>query len=65
MMHGIPMPVDSDYPQTISISYGDVPEARDWKIDEEYDLMIRVKQISMNTKGATFEIIEAKAGNGE
>lgn len=73
-----PVPESSDakikkvYPK-LTLSFKDLPEAKDWKVDETYELELEVKMVGLRydeySQEATFEIhevgIEDEAGEDD
>ena len=47
--------------QEVRFKYDELPVAKDWKIGENYKLILDVEQVSMDKDRATFAIV--KVGN--
>ncbi len=44
----------------IKLDFATLPEAKDWKDGETYDVHLTVKQVSSDATGAEFEVVEAQ-----
>ena len=45
----------------VNLSFKLLPEARVWKIGTKYRVELVLKQLSMNSDGAEFEIVDARS----
>lgn len=62
------------YPSILHLDEGDIPEIKDWKVGEEYEVELKVKMVKASAKGdmgpyddsdkgkihGEFEVIKAK-----
>jgi hypothetical protein len=54
---GLDLPMKTEnYRQEIRFSFKDLPEAKNWKVGEEYQITLEVEQVSMDKDGARFAI---------
>lgn len=51
----LPMKEDS-YPQRVTFSFKNLPEAKNWKNGEKYQLILEVEQISSTKDNSTFQV---------
>ena len=47
-----------------TITFDQLPEAREWKVGKKYHVQMVLRQMSMNEDSAQFEIIDATSMDG-
>lgn len=45
----------------IELGFDKLPEAKDWKVGDTYRVRMVLKQTSLNSQSATFEIVDASS----
>jgi len=49
------------YKDYLEVSFNKFPIAKDWKVGNTYEVILKVRQMGVGEEGTTFEVLTAKS----